>query len=164
MSGVCSQKGNMWAGVIDRTQLRAQEKCQGSIRNNTALMAADHSDSPQSAIAKREKFRPAVKIVAALLYVAVFLVLAEVVLRLFADFDGAGPGAVREPLYSQEELRRDLQRYSVRQGGDCITVRTGLYWDPRFGFASKKLNKACAHKLFCRAQDVGRAHGRLGYG
>lgn len=113
-------------------------------------MAADHSDSPQSAIAdaKREKFRPAVKIVAALLYVVVFLVLAEVALRLFADFDGGGPGAVREPLYSQEELRRDLQRYSERQGGDCITVRTGLYWDPRFGFASKKLNKACAHKLF----------------
>jgi hypothetical protein len=117
-------------------------------------MAANRSDSPQPAIvrAKREKFRPAVKIAAALLYIVVFLVLAEVALRLLTHFGAeqlaAGPGAVRAPLYSVEELRHDLPRYSERQSGDCVIIRTGFHWDPRFGFASKKLNKACARNLF----------------
>lgn len=117
-------------------------------------MAADRPDSPQPAIAgaERKTFRPAVKITAVFLSIVVFLVLAEVVLRVASYFGGAqptaGPGAVSAPLYSQEELRRDLPRFTERQGRDCIEIRTGFHWDPRFGFASKKLNKDCARKLF----------------
>src|SRR5262249_36210484 len=51
-------------------------------------------------------------------------------------------------IYTPEELRRDLPRYTERQGRDCIEFRNGFNWDPRFGFAAKKLNKDCARKLF----------------
>jgi len=117
-------------------------------------MAADRPDSPQPAIAgaERKTFRLAVKITAVFLIIVVFLVLAEVVLRVASYFTdaqlSAGAGAVRAPLYTEEELRRDLPRFSERQGRDCIEIRTGFHWDPRFGFASKKLNKDCARKLF----------------
>lgn len=57
-------------------------------------------------------------------------------------------------MYSQEELRGDLPRFTERQGRGCVEIRSGrLDWDPRFGYASKKLNKECARKLFA-------AHGK----
>jgi hypothetical protein len=96
-------------------------------------VAADRPDSPQPAIsgAERETFRPAVKITAAFLSIVVFLALAEVVLRVASHFGGAqptaGPGVVSAPLYTQEELRRDLSRFTARQGRDCIEIRTGSY-------------------------------------
>jgi hypothetical protein len=118
-------------------------------------MAANRPDSPQPAIADAERkiYRPAVKITAVFISIAVFLGLAEVALRVAAYVGGgqptAGAGAVSAPLYTQEELRRDLSRFTARQGRDCIEIRTGsLHWDPRFGYASKKLDKDCARKLF----------------
>src|SRR6185369_3427908 len=100
----------------------------------------------------REAFRPSVKIAAGLVWLVVFLVLAELLLRLAPQF-GAKPAWVRHDaassgLYSAEELRGDLPRYTERQGGACLEIRVGMNWDPRFGFASKKLNKDCARKLF----------------
>jgi len=100
----------------------------------------------------RETFRPAVKLTAAILLLVLFVVLAEVLLR-FAPLLDAKPTWVRKDaagsgFYTKEELRRDLPRYTERQGGDCIEIRAGMNWDPRFGFASKKLNKDCAKKLF----------------
>lgn len=118
-------------------------------------MAADRSDSPQPALAgtERKTFRPAVKIAAAVLSLAASLILAEVALRVVPHLgvadDTALPGAVNAPVYSQEEQRRDLGRFTQRQGRDCIEIRGGgLHWDPHFGYASKKLNKECARKLF----------------
>ena len=117
-------------------------------------MAADHPDSPQSATASedRKTFRPSVKIAAAMLLLVVFVVLAELLLRLAPLLD-AKPTSVRKDsgsseLYTKDELRRDLPRYTERQGRDCFEIRSGFNWNPLFGFSTKKLNKDCARKLF----------------
>lgn len=117
-------------------------------------MAVDPSDDQhQPALREAEAFRPAVKLAAAVLFVLLLVALAifaEVVLRYGSDFgDGSPPAKAPGPVtYSKEELRRDLPHFTERQGGQCIEVRSGLNWDPRFGFASKKLDKECARKLF----------------
>jgi hypothetical protein len=108
------------------------------------LMAADRSD--------QETFRPAVKIAAAMLFVVVFFVLAELLLRfaplLDATQTAAPKHARRSELYTKEGLSRALPRFTERQGRDCVEIRGGFNWNPRFGFASKKLDKDCARKLF----------------
>lgn len=117
------------------------------------MAAGPSDDQHDSAPPEDEAFRPAVKLAAVVLFVLLLVavvVLAEVVLRYASDF-GAGPPLEKGPspvLYSKEELRRDLPHFTERQGGQCIEIRSGLNWDPRFGFASKKLNKECARKLF----------------
>ena len=120
-------------------------------------MAADRSDEVRPTHGREPKaYRPAVKIVAAMLSIVLLAVLAvgaEYAFRLLSDFGAAQPSdqAVepRNPaVYTSEELRRDLPHFTARQGGECIAVRAGLNWDPRFGFASKKLDKDCARKLF----------------
>jgi hypothetical protein len=51
-------------------------------------------------------------------------------------------------LYSPEELRRTEAPLSL-QANPCVSLDlNGLHWDPRFGFASKTLDKACAKDLF----------------
>ena len=110
-------------------------------------------DQTHAAPRKGETFRPAVKFAAAALFVLLLValvVLAEVGLRYASDF-GAGPSPEKGPspvIYSKEEQRRDLPHFTERQGSQCVEVRSGLNWDPRFGFASKKLDKECARKLF----------------
>ena len=100
----------------------------------------------------RETFRPSVKIAAAVVWVVLFVVLAEVLLRLAPLLDAKPVWVRHDPatsgLYSKEELDPGLPRFTERQGGACIEFRAGMNWDPRFGFASKKLNKDCAKKLF----------------
>ena len=116
--------------------------------------AADGPNESQNPAAKAEPktFRPAVKIAAALLVLAVFAVFAKLFFWLAPDFGWTTPSNVADlasPLiYSKEELRRDLPHFTERQGGKCIEIRSGLNWDPRFGFASKKLDKDCVRKLF----------------
>jgi len=117
-------------------------------------MAPVHPDRPQSATvgADRKTFRLTVKIAAAMLLLVVFVVFGELLLR-FAPLLDAKQTSVQtqseesEP-YSKEELRPDLPRFTERQGGNCVEIRKDFQWDPRFGFASKKLNKDCAIKLF----------------
>lgn len=117
-------------------------------------MAPALPDSDPSAPdgAEVENFRPAVKIAAAALLIVVIIALAELLLRLVPPSD-ATENSVQISVdssspYSKEELRRDLPRFTERQGRDCVKIRSGLNWDPRFGFASKELNKDCARKLF----------------
>jgi hypothetical protein len=100
-----------------------------------------------------KKFSLAVKVFGVLLPLIVVLILAEAVSRVIYPvvLSEPVPGAstISAPLYTAEELRRDLPRFSERGGRNCITLRTDrLYWDPRFGFARKKLDKDCAKKLF----------------
>lgn len=100
--------------------------------------------------------RTAVKFAAAVLALALLIGLAfaaEFAFRQLSDFGATPPSdQATEPknptLYTAEELRRDLPHFTARQGGECMTVRPGLHWDPRFGFASKTLDKDCARKLF----------------
>ena len=98
-------------------------------------------------------FRWSVRIAATLIPVLIFIAVAEFVLRVFSPvaLTESAPGAqsIGAPFYTAEELRRDLPRFTEREGRDCIELRSGrLYWDSRFGFASKKLDKDCARKLF----------------
>ncbi len=100
-----------------------------------------------------KKFSLAVKVCGVLLPLIVVFILAEAASRVIYPvvLSEPVPGAsmVSAPLYTAEELRRDLPRFSERGGRDCITLRTDrLYWDPRFGFARKKLDRDCAKKLF----------------
>jgi hypothetical protein len=92
--------------------------------------------------------RLSVKVTAVVLAVVVSLAAVEFILRI--DWRPNSEPALKHDwtLYSSEELRRDLPRFTERQGRDCIQVRSGLNWDPRFGFASKKLDKDCAKRLF----------------
>lgn len=105
------------------------------------------------ATANPKQFRLSVKVAAAALLLLVFIAGAELMLRVISPvaLTEAAPGAnsISAPLYTAQELRRDLPRFSEREGHDCIELRSGsLHWDPRFGYAGKKLNKDCARKLF----------------
>ena len=109
-----------------------------------------HQDDESKA--SPQQFRLAVKITAVLLPLLVFIVLAEAALRVISPsvLSEPAPGAqsISAPLYTAEELRRDLPRFTEREGRDCVQIRSGLHWDPRFGYAGKKLDKDCAKKLF----------------
>jgi len=115
-------------------------------------MNVQRQDRPQPSSTDQRKFRPAVKITAVLLAVVAALALAEVSLRFVPGFTAPLTPVYPKPeikgLYSEEELRTDLPRFTERQGGNCIEIRHDFHWDPRFGFASKKLNKECAKRLF----------------
>jgi len=104
----------------------------------------------------RKTFRPAVKITATLLALVVAFAAAEVLLHFVPAFTASLTPAYPAPdikgLYSEQELRTDLPRFTERQGGACIEIRRGFHWDPRFGFASKKLDKECAKRLFAAHQ------------
>src|SRR5512139_3158243 len=116
-----------------------------SMLTNSMLIYNSRSAN-NAAAGEPEKFRPTVKIAAALICLLLFAILAEVFLRIIASPDTpAGPSA---PLYSDEELRRDLPMYTERQGGSCITLLSGFHWNPKFGFTRKTLDRACAQKLF----------------
>jgi hypothetical protein len=97
-------------------------------------------------------FSLAVKIAAVVIALVASFLLAELLLRLMPRFDVSDLILMQKlraaGLYSNEELRTDLPHFTERQGADCITIQTGLHWDPRFGFASKILNKDCARQLF----------------
>lgn len=119
-------------------------------------MAADRSEEGQPTTGHQgQTFSPAVKIAAAVFVVvllAAVALLSEYVMRVRPDSAAAPPTQGAEQatpaLYSAEELRRDLPHFAARQGGECVEIRPGLNWDPRFGFASKKLDKDCARHLF----------------
>src|SRR5262245_249297 len=106
-------------------------------------MAGVHPDNPQLATGTpgRETFRLSVKTVAVILLFIVFVVLAELLLRFAAPLEAPPTSDISSSsnIYTAEELRRDLPRYTERQGRDCIEFRNGFNWDPRFGFAAKKL-------------------------
>ncbi len=101
----------------------------------------------------KKHFRFSVKIVAILIPILIFIALTEVALRFLSpvSLTESIPGiqSISPPFYTAEELRRDLPRFTDREGRHCIELRSGrLYWDPRFGYAGKKLDKDCARKLF----------------
>jgi hypothetical protein len=118
-------------------------------------MTTDNSGIPQTdkAYTKPRQFRLSVKIAALLIPMLLFVVLAEVALRFVSSVvlteTKSTYKSISAPLYTAEELRRDLPRFTKREGRDCIKLRGGrLYWDPRFGYAGKVLDKDCARKLF----------------
>ena len=114
--------------------------------DRTAIRASTKS-SKQS-----PPFGWAVKLSALFIAVLATFAVAELLLALMARFDEPEL-TVTERLaasgrYSREELRTDLPHFTERQGANCITIQSGLHWDPRFGFVSKILNKDCARTLF----------------
>ena len=94
----------------------------------------------------------AVKLSALFIAVVATFVVAELLLALMARFDEpeltVTERLVASGRYSSEELRTDLPHFTERQGANCVTIQSGLHWDPRFGFSSKILNRDCARRLF----------------
>jgi hypothetical protein len=117
-------------------------------------MSADQTQgaTPAKSGKKIPPFGWAVKISAITIALVASFVLAELLLRLMARFDASELTVMEQltasGLYAKEELRTDLPHFVERQGANCITIQTGLHWDPRFGYVNKMLNKDCARRLF----------------
>jgi hypothetical protein len=96
-----------------------------------------------------------VRIAAFLLVLVVMVAGLEVGLRLLLPNAQEGPIAreVAQRLNGPEENRTDLPLYLPRQGGDCVRRDTSkMRWNPRFGYNSKTLDKACAERLFANGK------------
>jgi hypothetical protein len=103
---------------------------------------------PQSA----QHFRLSVRIFAGLVCFIITVGCLEIGLRLWSfamntDITRLKDDTYRR-LYSPEELRWTEPSLSL-QANPCVRRNLGgMRWDPRFGFASKILDKACAKDLF----------------
>jgi hypothetical protein len=100
-------------------------------------------------------FRFSVRILAGLVFFITIAGSLEIGLRLWSLAADANMARLKDDiygrLYSPVELRPSKQ-ILTRQGDRCVRQREGMYWDPRFGLASKTLDKACAKELFKSAR------------
>ena len=108
--------------------------------------------APTKSSKQSPPFGWAVKLSALFIAVVATFGVAELLLALVARFDEpeltVTDRLAASARHSREELRTDLPHFTERQGANCITIQSGLHWDPRFGFVSKTLNKDCARRLF----------------
>src|SRR5262249_8360554 len=118
------------------------------------LMSANRFNctAPTKSSKQSPPFGWAVKLSALFVAVVAAFAIAELLLALMARFNEPELPVIERLAasgrYSREELRTDLPHFTERQGANCITIQSGLHWDPRFGYVSKILNKDCARSLF----------------
>src|SRR5262249_11241880 len=99
-------------------------------------------------------FRLSVRVLAGLVFFTIIAGNLEIGLRLWTFATDAMTRLkddIYGRLYSPEELQPSEQSLP-RQGGRCVRQQRGMHWDPRFGLASKTLDKACAKELFKSAR------------
>jgi hypothetical protein len=111
-----------------------------------------NSDRPpeKSHSQSAQHFRLSVRIFAGILCFIITVTCLEIGLRLWSfamntDIRRLGNDTYQR-LYSPEEMRWSE---SLNQENPCVHQNfAGMHWDPRFGYASKILDKACAKDLF----------------
>jgi hypothetical protein len=100
----------------------------------------------------RQQFRLSVRIAAGLLIFAAVVACLEIGLRIALSAPDAELVRVKADLYRRlytpEELRTSDPSLPRRVNPCVHPGLPGLNWDPRFGFAAKRLDKACARELF----------------
>jgi hypothetical protein len=97
-------------------------------------------------------FRLSVRILAGLVSFTIIAGSLEIGLRLWSFATDANMARLKDDIYSRlyslEELR-PTEPSLPRQANRCVRLHPGdMHWDPRFGFASKTLDMACAKELF----------------
>ena len=112
--------------------------------NSSEPPEKSHSQSTQH-------FRLSVRIFAGILCFTIIVACLEIGLRLWSFAMNMDPARMNDDtyrrLYSSEELRRSESPASLQEK-PCVHQNAGMHWDPRFGFASKILDNACARDLF----------------